>query len=397
MRASNTAPGVKAPDSVSKGTADPSGTNDDISLNPQGREGSDSSNQRDIILNCRHHINVATMNVRTIKADSKRQELAHNCDRHNIAILGIVDHKIVHSDEDATIKYQPCDNYKLITSSAWRNTNNAASGGVGLLINKTAENALAEVKPWNKRILIVHFNGKGYPTLTVVVHYSPVEGNEEAEEHYETLLDAIQSIPKHNVLLVLGDFNAHLGEDQARFSYHKNTNSNGELMSDLADAAGLLITNTQFQKKQGKLWTYISDMKENTKTQVDYILINKKWKSTVKNCQAYSSFSSIGSDHRIVTAKLKLSLRTSKAPRRETPDWTALRNIDISQRYTIQVKNRFEALRTEVESATDEYEHFITANHCQQRGVQTTDPQAQKNKKRAHIKRRQSGEGESDS
>ena len=98
MKAQNKAPGVKAPDSVLKGTAGPIvGNNDDLSLNPQGRDGSDSSNQRDKLLSCRHHLNVATMNVRTIKKESKRQELMHNCVQHNISILGIVDHKIVHS------------------------------------------------------------------------------------------------------------------------------------------------------------------------------------------------------------------------------------------------------------------------------------------------------------
>ena len=70
----------------------------------------------------------------------------------------------------------------------------------------------------------------------------------------------------------------------------------------------------------------------------------------------------MGSDHRVVTAKLKLSLRTSKAPPRETWDWTALLNADIRERYTIEVKNRFEVLSTEGESATEKYQQFIEAN-----------------------------------
>ena len=50
----------------------------------------------------------------------------------------------------------------------------------------------------------------------MVVHYFPVEENPEAETHYENLLSATQDIPKHNVLLVVGDCNAHLGRDLAR-------------------------------------------------------------------------------------------------------------------------------------------------------------------------------------
>ena len=370
MRARTTAPGVKAPDPVSEETAYPNvGTYDDVSLNPQGRETSDSSNRRDKLLSCRQYMNIATMNVRTIKSDSKKQELAYNCDRYKIEILGIVDHKLVHGENEAQINYQPCENYTLVTSSAWRNANNAASGGVGLLLSKKAENALREIKPVSERILIAHFNGqsrkqkgkKGFPAISVIVHYSPVEGNEGAEEHYEKLLAAIKDTPKHNVLLVIGDFNAHLGQDVAQYSYHKHTNSNGQLMSDLVDEANLLVANAHFRKRQGKLWTFISDMSD-TKTQVDYVLINRKWKNSIKNCEAYDSFCSIGSDHRLVSAMIKLSLRTSKAPARENWDWSALRDSATSEQYAVAVKNRFDALYTEEGSATEKYDHFIEAN-----------------------------------
>ena len=48
------------------------------------------------------------------------------------------------------------------------------------------------------------------------------------------------------------------------------------------------------------------------KSQIDFILVNRKWRNSVKNVEPYSSFSSVGSDHRIVTAKVKLSLRSNK-------------------------------------------------------------------------------------
>ena len=133
-------------------------------------------------------------------------------------------------------------------------------------------------------------------------------------------------------------------------------------MNDLVKETNLLVTNTHYQKKPGKLWTFISDMNEDQKSQVDYIMVNRKWRNTVKNCEAYSTFSSIGSDHRIVTAKLKLSLRTSKAPTVEKLDWSVLRNPAIGDRYTVEVSNRFEALLIEGETETERYQHFIDAN-----------------------------------
>ena len=50
----------------------------------------------------------------------------------------------------------------------------------------------------------------------------------------------------------------------------------------------------------------------NTKVQIDYILINMKWKNSAMNCEAYSPFEGVSTDHLIVTAKIRLSLRKKR-------------------------------------------------------------------------------------
>ena len=313
------------------------------------------------LMSCKHETLVATHNVRTIRSKHKREELANAFNLNNINILGIVDHKIVHNDD--TILTEELNNCTLITSSAWRNANNSASGGVGLLVNKLTEKALISVDPFNERIMCAHFSGN--PSTTVIVHYAPTEGSDNAIEHYSNLKNAINDIPKHNVILVVGDFNAHIGKESARFSYHENTNSNGKLLLELAEETNMVITNTMFQKRKGKLWTFISDM-TGTKTQIDYILINKKWRNSVKDVAAYSTFSSIGSDHRVVTARLKLSLRMSLTPpRKNVYEWAALRSDkDLQYQYTVQVKNRYAELCTvsNNKDVTNTYQNLIQAN-----------------------------------
>ena len=108
--------------------------------------------------------------------------MAINFNESKLSILGIIDHKIVHDEEDTRIEEHV--NCVLITTSAWRNSNGAASGGVGLVVSKKAEKALAEVKPINNRIVVAVFNGN--PKTTIIINYAPVEGSEDAEEHYET-------------------------------------------------------------------------------------------------------------------------------------------------------------------------------------------------------------------
>ena len=130
------------------------------------------------------------------------------------------------------------------------------------------------------------------------MQYAPCEGDEEAEDHYKDLVRTICSIPKHNLLLVMGDFNADIGSADALFTYHTDTNKNGQLLLDLAEETAMTITNTRFQKKKGKLWTYMSEM-NNSRSQVDYILINNKWKNSVKDVSAFNSYSSVGSDQSV--------------------------------------------------------------------------------------------------
>ena len=63
----------------------------------------------------------------------------------------------------------------------------------------------------------------------------------------------------------------------------------------------MVIANTQFQKRRGKLWTFIADT-SGLKSQIGYILINQKWRNAVRNLEAYNSYASVGSDHRVLTA-----------------------------------------------------------------------------------------------
>ena len=58
----------------------------------------------------------------------------------------------------------------------------------------------------------------------------------------------------------------------------------------------------KLSKSEGKLCTYT--YANNTKAQIDYVFINKKWKNSAMNYEAYSSFKGVSSNHRIVTAKI---------------------------------------------------------------------------------------------
>ena len=61
------------------------------------------------------------------------------------------------------------------------------------------------------------------------------------------------------------------------------------------------------------------------------------------NVEAYNSFCTVGSDHRVVCARIKLSLRTAKNARKVRYDWKQFSNShQIQEKYTVTVKKRFQ-------------------------------------------------------
>ena len=180
-----------------------------------------------------------------------------------------------------------------------------------MLLSSQAYNTIASVEIISPRIMIVNFQGN--PQTSVISCYSPINISEkqETEIFYTKLTCLTRQIPKHNVLIIGGDLNAHLGKDSGyTYAYHQTTNRNGQMLKDYLQENNMLCLNTHFQKRHGQLWTHNSP--NDFKSQIDFIIINKKWKNSVKNCRAYNSFNSIASDHRIITADIKLSLRANK-------------------------------------------------------------------------------------
>ena len=213
--------------------------------------------------------------------------------------------------------------------------------------------------------MVATFNGN--PRATIVSCYSPTNVSEENEivTFYDELSSLVRSIPKHNMLVIGGDMNAQIGKNgNNKYSLHNTSNRNGQHLTDFMIENRLACLNTNYQKREGKLWTYT--YANNTKAQIDYVLINKKWKNSALNCEAYSSFEGVSTDHRIVTAKIRLSLRKNDKRTATTKhyDWALLNNKDVRDKYVLELRNRFETLQEKTEKSTpnDEYENFVNAH-----------------------------------
>ena len=207
---------------------------------------------------------------------------------------------------------------------------------------------------------------EGNPKSTLICAYSPHNDSslEDMKSFYNDLRSVLENVPKHNILAVLGDLNARLGPEDQKFTYNTSTNRNGELLSDLMDEFNLFCSNCSFMKPQNQLWTF--EYPSGKRAQLDYILFRKKWRNSIKNSRSFSSFSSVGSDHRIVSATIRLSLRCSKRSKphpMKTIDWRRVtQDTELSNEFAVAVHNRFQTLYPDLvldESNLDEsYSHL---------------------------------------
>ena len=233
------------------------------------------------LLKCKQTLQIATFNVRTLNRIGQLPELIVSVEEHKIDIICIQEHRYTHTED---IKYHETGNgWSLVTVSAWKNSVNAAVGGVGLLIGPRALKTLNSVEKIQPRMMAATFNGN--PRATIISCYSPTNVSEETElvTFYDELSSLVRSIPKHNMLVIGGDMNAQIGKNgNNKYSLHSTSNRNGQHLTDFMIENRLACLNKNYQKREGKLWT--CTYANNTKAQIDYVLINKKWK--IKNRKA---------------------------------------------------------------------------------------------------------------
>ena len=127
--------------------------------------------------------------------------------------------------------------------------------------------------------MVASFDGN--PSTAIISCYSPTNISDETNliTFYNDLSSLFCTMPKHNVLITGRVLNDNIGKNvNNKFSLRNSSNRNGEHLADFTQEDRLTCLNSKFQKKKGQLWIYTNA--NNTKAQIDYILINKKWNNS---------------------------------------------------------------------------------------------------------------------
>ena len=186
--------------------------------------------------------------------------------------------------------------------------------GVGFLLSKRAKEALLGYNPVNPRIIAARFSGKPL-NIAVIQVYAPTTDStdEEIEKFYKQIEHTMEELPKKDVKIVIGDWNAKVGMDSegwelvmGRYGYGQR-NERGERLLEFAAKNDLFITNTRFQQKDSRKWTWMAPDGKHT-NMIDLVLIDRRWKTSIRVCRTFQG-ADISSDHSLVMCKLKLKLK----------------------------------------------------------------------------------------
>lgn len=158
--------------------------------------------------------------------------------------------------------------------------------------------------------------------MKIIQIYAPTSthSDEEMEAFYDDVSRAMNENRTHYLYLV-GDFNAKLGKkaDEAEYVVGRygtgDRNERGDMLLDYLHQKNLFAANTFFRRKRQNMWTWAS-ADGVTKNEIDYIMTPRI--ATVLNITTLNSFY-IGSDHRMVRAKIRVNLRAERSRMTKKP------------------------------------------------------------------------------
>lgn len=248
-----------------------------------------------------NELHIASLNVRTLLAESRLSELIHGTKDVKWDILGLCE---VRRDKELIEEHHDFILYHSTATKGLR--------GVGFLIKKHLKKCINKFQSFSDRVALIEIKLGMQNIWTIIEAYAPTEkrqNNEALEDFYDTLEKAIVSSEAPN-LIIMGDFNAQVGIMQAgeesifgRFSRGKRSNHGAKLVQ-FALENNLKIANTMYARKKNRKWTWKSP-NEKVFNEIDYILTNKP--KQVKNFDVINP--NFFTDHRIVRCKLNTKFK----------------------------------------------------------------------------------------
>ena len=164
------------------------------------------------------------------------------------------------------------------------------------------------------------------PTNIVVIQvYMPTSAHsdEEVEAVYEKLEQLSQNVKGTEYLIVMGDWNAVVGEQKeencvGEFGLGRR-NDRGQRLIEFCKQQKMVVTNTCFKQEKRRRYTWKAPG-DTERYQLDYIMVRQRYRNSVKNSHAYPG-ADADTDHNLVMMTAFLTLKNVKCKKKNIKRW----------------------------------------------------------------------------
>ena len=330
------------------------------------------------ILSAKLTTTIATWNVRTLYASGKLAIVMKEMKRYNIDILGLCETRWKNQgrliSDGQTMLYSGGEEHMY---------------GVGIILNKVASRTLLSWEPISNRIMTARIQGK-HTKVTIVQVYAPTNAANDTDKDafYETLQNAIDNIPSHDLIILMGDLNAQLHSDRNGYKLIKgpfgtgNLNNNGERMQDFCQQNKLKIMNTFFRHKPIHKTTWTSPDGK-TRNEIDYICVSQRMAHSTQDVRVKRG-ADVGSDHELLVSKIKIKLKSlmRRTDYQQPIDIDKFKDKEMKNKYAVEIKNTFSALANFDQTSDIEEQWNMFKNAINQCAEKTLGRKRGKNKEK---------------
>lgn len=297
-------------------------------------------------------IRFGTYNVCTMREDVRLAQVCKEFKRYKFGFLGLCEVRRTGAGESRT----PSGETLLHSGMA-----DEHHRGVALLLSAESRRSLLDWKPVNERIITARFSS--YPkNVTIVQVYAPTnDANrvEESEEFYDRLSATLDEVPRADIVILMGDLNAKVGDDNTGWETVMGRhglgrmNENGRRLAELCVKYDLVIGGTLFPHKvfHKYTWTKRPGLAQLSQVlvqnQIDHIAVSRKWRSSLEDVRNRRG-ADVASDHELLEGWMRLKMyrgrraATSCNARRHNTD--VLKNPAVALRFKERMQEKLTAI-----------------------------------------------------